>query len=104
MRIIRAWRGSRIWRRALFACDELAGFLTACALVKPNKSILDVEVAGVKKKMKDKAFARAVKREDITGGAELLGLTVEEHVGNCLRAMQARAEELGLAGVASVET
>jgi predicted hydrolase (HD superfamily) len=88
--------------RALFACDELAGFLTACALVKPSKSICDVEVAGVKKKMKDKAFARAVMREDISGGAELLGLSVEEHVGNCLRAMQARAEELGLAGVAPV--
>jgi predicted hydrolase (HD superfamily) len=84
--------------KALFACDELAGFLTACALVKPSKSIREVEVAGVKKKMKDKAFARAVKREDITDGAELLGLSVEEHVGNCLRAMQVRAEELGLAG------
>jgi predicted hydrolase (HD superfamily) len=84
--------------KALFACDELAGFLTACALVKPNKSILEVEVAGVRKKMKDKAFARAVLREDITGGAELLGLSVEEHVGNCLRAMQARAVELGLEG------
>ena len=82
--------------KALFACDELAGFLTACALVKPSKSIREVEVAGVKKKMKDKAFARAVMREDITGGAELLGLSVEEHVGNCLRAMQGRAEELGL--------
>jgi predicted hydrolase (HD superfamily) len=84
--------------KALFACDELAGFLTACALVKPTRSILDVEVAGVKKKMKDKAFARAVKREDITAGAELLGLPVEEHVGNCLRAMQERAGEMGLAG------
>jgi predicted hydrolase (HD superfamily) len=84
--------------KALFACDELAGFLTACALVKPSKSILEVEVAGVKKKMKDKAFARAVLREDITGGAELLGLSVDEHVGNCLRAMQARARELGLEG------
>ena len=84
--------------RALFACDELAGFLTACALVKPSRSIADVEVAGVRKKMKDKAFARAVKREDIIGGAELLGLSVEEHVGNCLAAMQARAAELGLAG------
>lgn len=84
--------------RALFACDELAGFLTACALVKPTRSILDVEVAGVKKKMKDKAFARAVKREDITEGAALLGVPVEEHIGTCLRAMQARAEELGLAG------
>jgi predicted hydrolase (HD superfamily) len=84
--------------RALFASDELAGFLTACALVKPTKSILDVEVAGVKKKMKDKAFARAVKREDITDGATLLGLSVEDHIGTCLSAMQARAAELGLAG------
>src|SRR5580700_7861867 len=88
--------------KTLFACDELAGFLTACSLVKPTKSIHDVEVAGVKKKMKDKAFARAVLREDIIGGAELLGLSVDEHVGNCLRAMQARAEELGLEGSASV--
>jgi predicted hydrolase (HD superfamily) len=86
--------------KALFACDELAGFLTACALVKPSKSIRDVETKGVLKKMKDKAFARAVKREDMTHGAELLGLSLEEHVGNCLRAMQARAEELGLAGIA----
>ena len=83
--------------KALFACDELAGFLTACALVKPTRAIADVEVAGVKKKMKDKAFARAVKREDIVGGAELLGVPIEEHVGTCLAAMQARAAELGLA-------
>lgn len=88
--------------RALFACDELAGFLTACALVKPSKSIHDVEVAGVKKKMKDKAFARAVKREDITLGAELLGLPVEEHIQNCLTALQGRAEELGLQGTPEV--
>ena len=80
----------------LFACDELAGFLTACALVKPSKAIAEVEVAGVKKKMKDKAFARAVKREDITLGAELLGIPVEEHIGNCLHAMQQSATELGL--------
>ena len=84
--------------KVLFACDELAGFLTACALVKPTRSLTDVEVAGVKKKMKDKAFARAVKREDILLGAQLLALSVEEHVGNCLGAMQARAVELGLAG------
>jgi predicted hydrolase (HD superfamily) len=84
--------------KALFACDELAGFLTACALVKPTKSILDVEVAGVKKKMKDKAFARAVKREDITDGAALLEIPIEEHIENCLKAMQARAGELGMAG------
>jgi predicted hydrolase (HD superfamily) len=82
--------------KALFASDELAGFLTACALVKPSKAIAEVEVAGVKKKMKDKAFARAVKREDITRGAELLGIPVEEHIGNCLRAMQEHAAELGL--------
>lgn len=87
--------------KALFACDELAGFLTACALVKPSKSILEVEVAGVKKKMKDKAFARAVKREDILAGANLLGIPLEEHVGNCLRAMQERAGELGLGGTAA---
>ena len=87
--------------RALFACDELAGFLTACALVKPTKSIHDVEVAGVKKKMKDKAFARGVNREDITEGAALLGIPMEEHIENCLRAMQANATELALEGVAA---
>jgi predicted hydrolase (HD superfamily) len=85
--------------RALFASDELAGFLTACALVKPSKSIAEVEAAGVKKKMKDKGFARAVKREDILRGAELLGIDVGEHIENCLRAMQAHAKELGLEGV-----
>ena len=84
--------------KALFACDELAGFLVACALVKPTKSILDVETKGVLRKMKDKAFARAVKREDITAGAALLQLSVEDHVGNCVAAMQAHAGELGLAG------
>jgi predicted hydrolase (HD superfamily) len=82
--------------KALFACDELAGFLTACALVKPSKSIADVEVPSVRKKMKDKAFARAVKREDITRGAQLLEIDVEEHIGNCLGAMQRHASELGL--------
>jgi predicted hydrolase (HD superfamily) len=82
--------------KALFASDELAGFLTACALVKPSKAIAEVEVASVKKKMKDTAFARAVKREDITRGAEMLGISVEEHIGNCLRAMQEHAGEVGL--------
>ena len=82
--------------KALFACDELAGFLTACALVKPTKAIADVEAKGAVKKMKDKGFARAVKREDMTAGAEMLGLPLEEHVANCLRAMQERAGELGL--------
>ncbi len=84
--------------RTLFACDELAGFLTACALVKPSRSIAEVEVAGVRKKMKDKAFARAVKREDITRGAELLGVPLDEHISTCLSAMQTHAAELGLAG------
>jgi predicted hydrolase (HD superfamily) len=82
--------------RTLFACDELAGFLTACALVKPTKAIADVEVKGVIKKIKEKGFARAVKREDIARGAELLGVPLEEHVGVCLGAMQARERELGL--------
>ena len=84
--------------KTLFACDELAGFLTACALVKPTKSIQDVEAKGAVKKMKDKGFARAVKREDMTAGAEMLGVPLEEHVGHCLRAMQAGAAELGLGG------
>lgn len=86
--------------RTLFACDELAGFLTACSLVKPTKSILDVEAKGAVRKMKDKGFARAVKREDMLRGAELLGLPLEQHVANCLAAMQARAKELGLSGTA----
>jgi predicted hydrolase (HD superfamily) len=81
---------------ALFACDELAGFLTACALVKPSRAIADVEVAGVRKKMKDKAFARAVKREDILRGASLLRIEVDDHIAHCLRAMQEHAAELGL--------
>lgn len=82
--------------RALFACDELAGFLTACALVKPTRAIADVEVPGVLKKLKDKAFARAIHRPDILRGATLLGIPLEEHIGHCVRSMQARAAELGL--------
>ena len=84
--------------RALFASDELSGFLTACALVKPTRSIHDVEVAGVRKKLKDKAFARGVLREDISTGADLLGLSVDEHIGNCLRARQGDAAARGLEG------
>ncbi len=84
--------------RALFACDELSGLLTACALVKPSRSILDVEVAGVRRKMKDKAFARGVSREDVVLGAAELGVELDEQIGFCLRAMQANAGELGLAG------
>lgn len=84
--------------RALFACDELAGFLTACSLVKPTKSIHDVDVAGVKKKMKDKAFARGVNREDIVKGAAELGVPLDEHITFCIAAMRRNAESLGLQG------
>jgi len=82
--------------KVLFACDELAGFLTACALVKPTKSISDVEVAGVRKKMKDKAFARGVHREDIVQGAAELGVDLDAHIAFCIAAMRKRAAELGL--------
>jgi predicted hydrolase (HD superfamily) len=82
--------------KALFACDELAGFLTACALVKPSKAIAEVEVAGVRKKMKDKAFARGVHREDVIQGAAELGVDLDAHIGFCLEAMKRRAGELGL--------
>jgi predicted hydrolase (HD superfamily) len=82
--------------KALFACDELAGFLTACALVKPSKAIADVEVASVRKKMKDKAFARGVNREDVIQGAAELGVDLDAHIGFCIEAMRRRAGELGL--------
>jgi predicted hydrolase (HD superfamily) len=82
--------------KSLFACDELAGFLTACALVKPTKAIADVEVAGVRKKMKDKAFARGVNREDVIQGAAELGVELDAHIGFCIDAMRKRAAELGL--------
>ncbi|WP_109488115.1 HAD family hydrolase [Occallatibacter savannae] len=82
--------------KALFACDELAGFLTACALVKPTKKLAEVEVPGVRKKMKDKAFARGVSREDVIQGAAELGVDLDSHIAFCLQAMKSRAEELGL--------
>jgi len=82
--------------KVLFACDELAGFLTACALVKPTKAIADVEVAGVKKKLKDKAFAKGVSREDVFQGASELGVELDAHIAFCLEAMKKRAAELGL--------
>jgi predicted hydrolase (HD superfamily) len=87
--------------KALFACDELAGFLTAVSLVKPTKSIFDVDVASVRKKMKDKAFARGVHREDITQGADELGLELDAHIAFCIAAMQSSAGVLGLDGVAA---
>jgi putative nucleotidyltransferase with HDIG domain len=85
----------------LFACDELAGFLTACALVKPGKSILEVETDSVKRKLRDRAFARGVHREDVRKGADELGIPIEEHIAFCIDAMRAVAGALGLNGPAS---
>jgi predicted hydrolase (HD superfamily) len=87
--------------KALFACDELAGFITACALVKPGKSLAEVEAKSVQKKMKDKAFARTVNRNDIITGAADLGVDLEEHIGFCIEAMKAVADKLGLDGSAA---
>ncbi len=84
--------------KALFACDELAGFLTAAALVKPGKSIAEVEAKSVRKKMKDKAFARSVSRDDIVKGAQELGVDLDEHITFCIEAMKSIAGDLGLAG------
>jgi hypothetical protein len=81
MRITAACRANRCSRRPCFACDELAGFLTACAYVQPSKSIADVQVKSVRKKLKDKAFARSVSREDILNGAQELGVDLDEHIG-----------------------
>ena len=82
----------------LFACDELAGFLTECSYVRPSKSILDLEVDSVKRRLKDKAFAKGVSREDVRKGAEELGIPLEEHIGFCISAMRAEADALGLRG------
>jgi putative nucleotidyltransferase with HDIG domain len=90
-------RESRL-EHTLFACDELSGFVVAAALVRPSKSVLDLEVASVKKRMKDKAFARAVPREHLQKGAELMGLPLEEHIANVIRFMRPAAEALGLKG------
>ena len=84
--------------KTLWACDEMAGFVTAASLVRPSKSILDLEPASVVKRMKDKAFARAVKREDLRKGAEELGLPLDEHIGNVIAFMRERADALGLRG------
>ena len=86
--------------KSLFACDELAGFLTAVSYVRPSRSILDVDVSSVKKKLKDKAFARAVSRDDIRQGALELGVEIDTHIAFCLAAMQEKADELGLRGSA----
>ena len=84
--------------KSLFACDELAGFLTACAYVKPGRAIAEVEVKSVRKKLKDKAFARAVNRDDVINGAAEVGIDLDEHIAFCIEAMKGRAASLGLAG------
>ena len=90
-------RESRL-EHTLFACDELAGFITAAALVRPTKSVLDLEARSVKKRMKDKAFARAVSRDDLRLGAEELALPLDEHIGNVIGFLRAEADALGLRG------
>ena len=84
--------------KTLFAVDELAGFVTAVALVRPNKSVLEVEPRSVRKKLKDKAFARSVNRDDIVQGVEELGVDLDEHTAEVIAAMRGAAAELGLAG------
>ena len=83
-------------KKVLYACDELAGFITAVTYVRPSKSIDEVEVSSVKKKMKDKAFARAVNRDDIINGAQIINTTLEDHIDFCIRAMRINKENLGL--------
>jgi len=82
----------------LFACDELAGFITACCYVRPSKSVLDLEMDSVKKKLKDKAFAKGVSRDDVRNGAAELGIPIEEHIAFCIAAMRENADVLGLRG------
>ena len=90
-------RVSRL-EKTLYACDELAGFITAISYVKPHRSVFEVDTQSVRKKMKDKAFARSVNRQDIVEGAAGLGVPLDEHIEFCVKAMQERAEELGLKG------
>jgi putative nucleotidyltransferase with HDIG domain len=90
-------RESRL-EKVLYACDEMSGFVTAAALVRPSKSVLDLEASSVVKRMKDKAFARAVSRDDLRRGAEELGIPIEAHIANVIRFLRDRADELGLKG------
>ena len=84
--------------KTLWACDEMAGFVTAASLVRPSKSVLDLEATSVVRRMKDKAFARAVPREDLRRGADELGLPLEEHIANVITFMRAQADAIGLRG------
>ena len=90
-------RESRL-EHALYACDEMSGFVTACSLVRPSKSVLDLEASSVMRRMKDKAFARAVSREDLRKGAEEINLPIDQHIGNVITFMRERADVLGLRG------
>ncbi len=90
-------RESRL-EHTLWACDELSGFVTAAALVRPSKSVLDLEASSVMKRMKDKAFARAVNRDDLRRGAEAIGLPLDQHIANVIRFMREQADALGLRG------
>ena len=92
-------RDSRL-EKTLFACDELAGFLTACSYVKPNRSIHEVDTKSVRKKLKDKGFARSVSRDDVINGAAEMGIDLDEHIEFCIQAMKSRAADIGLAGTA----
>jgi predicted hydrolase (HD superfamily) len=85
--------------RVLFACDELTGLITAAALIRPDKNLLNLKVTSIKKRMKEKAFARTVKREDIIRGADELGVDLDEHIAIVLDAMCGIASELGLTGI-----
>lgn len=96
-------RDSRL-EKTLYACDEMAGFVTAASLVRPSKSVLDLEASSVLKRMKDKAFARAVSRDDLRRGAAELGLPLEEHAANVIRFMRERADALGLRGATPTST
>ena len=90
-------RQSRL-EKVLYACDEMSGFVTAAALVRPSKSVLDLEASSVVKRMKDKAFAKAISRDDLRRGADELGLPLEEHIGNVIGFLRERADALGLRG------
>ena len=90
--------------KVLFACDELAGFITAVALIKPGKSLAEVDAKSVRKRMKDKAFARKVNRDDIVNGAAALGVDLDEHIGFCIEALKGVADTLGLDGSAAKTT